>query len=79
MSDIQIPNLPVAISLSGAEQLECVQSGVSRRVTVAQIQNNITTGAFELMLTEWFLTLPTSLPGTPDTWWNDGGTLAYTS
>jgi hypothetical protein len=37
MSAIQIPNLPAAIALNGDEQLEAVQSGVSVRVTAAQI------------------------------------------
>lgn len=38
-SNIQIPNLPVATSLSGAEQVEIVQSGVSRRTTTQAIAN----------------------------------------
>ena len=37
MAVIQIPNLPVAISLSGGEQFEIVQGGVSRRTSVNQI------------------------------------------
>ena len=37
MSNIQIPNLGAAIALSGAEQLEAVQSGTSVRITTAQI------------------------------------------
>ena len=37
MSNIQIPNLPVAIALNGTEQLECVQSGTSVQTTVAKI------------------------------------------
>ena len=37
MSNEQIPNLPVAISLSGTEQLEAVQSGTSVQVTASQI------------------------------------------
>lgn len=52
-SNIQIPNLPVAISLSGTEQVEIVQSGVSRRTTTQAIANiastiiapNVTTAA----------------------------------
>lgn len=39
MANVQIPNLGVAISLSGTEELEIVQSGVSRRATVQQIAN----------------------------------------
>jgi len=36
-TNIQIPNLPVAISLNGTEQVEIVQSGVSRRTTTGDI------------------------------------------
>jgi len=36
-SNIQIPNLPVATSLSGAEQVEIVQAGTSARCTTQQI------------------------------------------
>lgn len=38
-SNIQIPNLPVATSLSGAEQVEIVQAGVSSRTTTQAIAN----------------------------------------
>ena len=41
-SNIQIPNLPVAVSLSGAEQVECVQAGMSSRTTTGAIANAIT-------------------------------------
>lgn len=37
MAVIQIPNLPPTISLTGAEQMEAVQGGVSVRTTVNQI------------------------------------------
>lgn len=37
MSNTTIPNLPLAISLDGTEQLEVVQAGVSRRATSAEI------------------------------------------
>lgn len=37
MANIQIPNLPAAISLNGSEQLEAVQAGTTRRITTAQI------------------------------------------
>lgn len=39
MSQIQIPNLPVAIALNGTEQLEAVQAGTSVRLTTQQIAN----------------------------------------
>lgn len=44
MASIQIPNLPAAIALSGLEQLEIVQDGVSSRTTTQAIANlaNIT-------------------------------------
>jgi hypothetical protein len=38
-SNVQIPNLPVAVALSGAEEIEIVQSGQSRRATTQQIAN----------------------------------------
>jgi hypothetical protein len=37
VSSIQIPNLTAAVSVTGSEQLEAVQSGSSVRVTAAQI------------------------------------------
>jgi hypothetical protein len=39
MANVQIPNLGVAISLSGTEEVEVVQSGTSRRATTQQIAN----------------------------------------
>jgi len=39
MSNIQIPNLPPAIALTGTEQLEAVQAGTSVRVTVSQLES----------------------------------------
>jgi len=36
-NNIQIPNLPAATSLSGTEQVEVVQNGVSRRATTQEI------------------------------------------
>lgn len=39
MSTVQIPNLGAAIALSGAEELEVVQAGVSRRTTAQAIAN----------------------------------------
>ena len=41
MSNSQIHNLPVAISLSGEEMIEIVQAGVSRRTTVGQVSSII--------------------------------------
>jgi len=38
-SNIQIPNLPVAISLDGSEQLEIVQAGTTRRTTTQAVAN----------------------------------------
>ena len=37
MANIQIPNLPVAIALSGDEQIEIVQAGASARTTTGAI------------------------------------------
>lgn len=39
MAVIQIPNLPAAIALTGSEQLEIVQAGVSCRTTTGAIAN----------------------------------------
>lgn len=41
-SNIQIPNLPVAISLTGTEQVEIVQAGTSCRTTTGAIANTAT-------------------------------------
>jgi len=38
-SNIQIPNLPLATSLNGTEQVEIVQAGVSSRTTTQAIAN----------------------------------------
>ncbi len=38
-SNIQIPNLGVAIALSGQEQVEVVQAGTSKRTTTQAIAN----------------------------------------
>lgn len=37
MANVQIPNLPQAIGLSGSELVEAVQGGTSVRITVNQI------------------------------------------
>lgn len=44
MSNVQITGLPVAISLSGTEEVEVVQSGTSRRATTQQIANLYNSG-----------------------------------
>lgn len=38
-SNIQIPNLGVAVALSGQEQVEVVQAGASKRTTTQAIAN----------------------------------------
>ena len=38
-SNIQIPNLGVAVGLNGQEQVEVVQAGVSKRTTTQDIAN----------------------------------------
>jgi hypothetical protein len=42
MANVQIPNLPAAISLNGTEQLEAVQAGATCRITTAQIAAFVT-------------------------------------
>ena len=44
MANITIPQLPLAISLSGAEQFEIVQAGVSRRTTISAAVQATTDG-----------------------------------
>ena len=51
MANVQIPNLPVAVALDGAELFELVQGGTSKRATVDQVvtlyintATNITSG-----------------------------------
>jgi hypothetical protein len=39
VANVQIPNLPPAIALTGAEQLEVVQAGVSVRTTIRAVAN----------------------------------------
>lgn len=39
MAVVQIPNLPVAVGLSGDEQLEIVQAGTSKRTSVQAVSN----------------------------------------
>lgn len=41
-SNVQIPNLPVAINLNGDELVEIVQSGTSCRTTTGAIANTAT-------------------------------------
>ena len=69
-SNIQIPNLPVATSLSGAEQVEIVQAGTSARCTTQQIadlatitiaQNVTTTQKNALSATSGWLVFDTTL------------------
>lgn len=50
MAIIQIPNLPAAISVSGTDLLEAVQSGTSVKVTAAQIGTYIQTNFFGSVL-----------------------------
>lgn len=45
MAQVQIPNLPVAVALSGVEQLEIVQAGVSSRTTTEGVGNAATSWA----------------------------------
>jgi hypothetical protein len=52
VANIQIPNLPAAIALSGPELLETVQSGSSLRVTVNQIAAFAYSGGFG-PVSEW--------------------------
>jgi len=44
MANVTIPNLPVVVGVTGAEQLECVQGGTSKQLTVTQIGTFISSG-----------------------------------
>lgn len=80
MSVVQIPNLPAVANLSGAELLECVQNGVSSKVSLIQIIAfgvDIDTGGFTAFMAYWFSTLPTTLPATSGQPWNNGGMLSF--
>ena len=77
MSTIQIPNLPVAITLTGAEEVEIVQAGVSVRTTTGAIANAL--GATTLT-PEAYIKLLNSVPNAPQPTpglWNNGGILVY--
>ena len=72
MANIQIPNLPVAVGLSGTEQIEIVQAGTSCRTTTAAIaqlylpilapNNYVTKQQFFESITLPYLTKPASDP-----------------
>lgn len=46
MANIQIPNLPVAVSLNGTELFEGVQSGQSVRITAQQLSDYVESDVF---------------------------------
>jgi hypothetical protein len=46
MANIQIPNLPVAVSLNGTELFESVQAGQSVRVTAQQLSDFVESDVF---------------------------------
>lgn len=56
MGNVQIPNLPAATALSGVEQVEIVQAGVSRRTTVGAMAS-VGLGVYTVA------TLPTATAG----------------
>ena len=53
MSVIQIPGLPQAISLSGAELIEVVQAGVSVKVSVGQLTNYVAGSVTQNQMRTW--------------------------
>ena len=46
MANLSITQLPVALQLSGNEQLPLVQNGVTKQATVSQIANVVIPGKF---------------------------------
>ena len=53
MSVIQIPSLPQAISLSGAELIEAVQAGVSVKVSVSQLAYYVAGSVTQNQMRTW--------------------------
>ena len=53
MSVIQIPGLPQAISLSGAELIEAVQAGVSVKVSISQLSFYVTGVVTQNQMRTW--------------------------
>lgn len=51
MANVRIPDLPLAISVSGPEQFEIVQSGTSKRVTLSMIGAYAASTAFGDVIT----------------------------
>lgn len=66
MANTTITNLPMAISLTGTEQMEAVQSGSSVRVTTSQIAGLANTG---------FISGPTTV--SPSTSTGTSGTIRW--
>jgi len=50
MANVTIPNLPVVTGLTGAEQMELVQGGVSKRTTTEQIASYTRSATFSASL-----------------------------
>jgi hypothetical protein len=76
---------PVAVNVAATDKIVGYQiiNGVPTlaQYTLAQLAGVapvITPAQFGALMTAWFATLPTTLPSTPNTWWNDGNTLATT-
>ena len=53
MSGIQIPGLPQAVSLSGAELIEAVQAGVSVKVSASQLISFATASVTQHQMRAW--------------------------
>jgi hypothetical protein len=51
MANIQIPNLPVAVSLNGTELFEAVQSGQSVRLSAQQLADFVESDVFGNVIT----------------------------
>ena len=63
MSNLQIPNLPAAIALNGTELLEAVQTGVSVRITTAQLGVLLNLMATTTILGQYNASLPSYSDG----------------
>lgn len=78
--DSTITGLPLAQTLAGTEVIPAdqLQAGtlVTVKIPVNQLLLQVPPMSFGVAFAAWFATLPTSLPGTPGQFWNNGNTLA---
>ncbi len=62
MSNIQIPNLPAAISATGADLIEVVQAGASKKMSLTQVAS--VSNPWTVMTQAQYNALPVKDPNT---------------